>query len=453
MALTIDEMVAKARAAVEAIKDYDQAQVDKLVYEAAKTIYKHAEELAREAVDETGLGFYEDKVAKNTDTPATFWDYLKDKKSVGIIKEDKATGTIEIAHPVGVIAGITPATNPNVTPLGNFMHSMKGKNATIICPAPRAKKSSTHTVNLIREVLRANGAPEDLFQIVEEPTIPHSAELMSKADLVIATGSFGLTKAAYSSGTPAYGVGPGNPPVILDRDYDIKDCAAKSLVAVGSDNGILCDGQNLFLYPEEKEAEIIDAFREVGMVVYENEADVAKFRDVLFMETGKSNPALVGKDAPVIAKAAGFDIPADTKVIALKVKTVGASDPLNEEILGPIVSMTGYDTFEHAVEMAINNMAESGGIGHTAGIYSHNEEHIKYYAERVPVARVLINQPTPDAWGPKSNNLSPAVSEGCGTWGNNILAGNVDYINMINVSKAVYPLDVEPLNAAKVFAD
>ena len=171
------------------------------------------------------------------------------------------------------------------------------------------------------------------------------------------------------------------------------------------------------------------------------------------METGKPNPVLVGKDAPVIAKAAGFDIPADTKVIALKVQTVGASDPLNEEILGPIVSMTGYDTFEHAVEMAINNMEESGGIGHTAGIYSHNEEHIKYYAERVPVARVLINQPTPDAWGPKTNNLSPAVSEGCGTWGNNILAGNVDYINMVNVSKAVYPLDVELPDAAKLFAD
>ena len=247
MGLTIDEMIVKARAAVDAIKDYDQAQVDKLVYEAAKTIYKHAAELAREAVDETGLGYYEDKICKNTDTPATFWDYLKDKKSVGIIKEDKATGTIEIAHPVGVIAAITPATNPNVTPLGNFMHAMKGKNATIICPAPRAKNSSTHTVELIREALVKCGAPADLLQIVEDPTIPHSAELMSKADLVLATGSFGLTKAAYGSGTPAYGVGPGNPPVILDRDYDIKDCAEKSVVAVGSDNGILCDGQNLSL--------------------------------------------------------------------------------------------------------------------------------------------------------------------------------------------------------------
>ncbi|MBR5467976.1 MAG: aldehyde dehydrogenase family protein [Firmicutes bacterium] len=442
-----------ARKALEQIKDYTQEQIDKLVYESAKTIYKHAAELAREAVDETGLGFYEDKIGKNTDTPATFWDYLKDKKSVGIINEDPSRGLIEVAHPIGVIAAITPATNPNVTPLGNFMHALKGKNAVIIAPAPRAKKSSTHTVNLIREALVAQGAPADLIQIIEEPTIELSAELMAKADLVIATGSTGLTKAAYSSGTPAYGVGAGNPPVILDRGYDIKDAAAKSVVAVGSDNGILCDGQNLFLYPEEVEAELYAAMRAEGIVIYEDPADVAKFREALFMENGKPEPSLVGKDAPVIAKAAGFDIPAETKVLALKVADIGACDPLNEEVLGPVVSMKGYDTFENAVDMAIRNMEESGGIGHTAGIFSNDEAHVNYYAERVPVARVLVNQPTPDAWGPKTNCLSPAVSEGCGSWGNNILCGNVDYIHMINVTKVVRPLDVELPNAEELFAD
>lgn len=442
-----------ARKALEQIKDYTQEQIDKLVYEGAKTIYKHAAELAREAVDETGLGFYEDKIGKNTDTPATFWDYLKDKKSVGIINEDPSRGLIEVAHPVGVIAAITPATNPNVTPLGNFMHALKGKNAVIIAPAPRAKKSSTHTVNLIREALVNCGAPADLIQIIEEPTIELSAELMAKADLVIATGSTGLTKAAYSSGTPAYGVGAGNPPVILDRGYDIKDAAAKSVIAVGSDNGILCDGQNLFLYPEELEAELYAAMREEGIVIFEDPEDVAKFREALFMENGKPEPSLVGKDAPVIAKAAGFDIPAETKVLALKVADIGACDPLNEEVLGPVVSMKGYDTFENAVDMAIRNMEESGGIGHTAGIFSNDEAHVNYYAERIPVARVLVNQPTPDAWGPKTNCLSPAVSEGCGSWGNNILCGNVDYIHMINVSKVVRPLDVELPNAEELFAD
>jgi len=453
MAFTVDELIAKARAAVEAIKDYDQAQVDKLVYEAAKTIYKHAEELAAEAVEETGLGFYEDKIAKNTDTPATFWDYLKDKKSVGIINEDPSQGLIEVAHPIGVIAAITPATNPNVTPLGNFMHIVKGKNAMIVCPAPRAKKSSTHTIDLIREAMKKCGAPEDLAQIIEEPTIAHSQELMEKADLVLATGSFGLTKAAYSSGTPAYGVGPGNPPVILDRGYDLKDAAAKLEVAIGSDNGILCDGTNLLLYPEEQEKEVFDALKAQGLYLFTEPADVAKFRNVLFMENGKPDPALVGKDAPVIAKAAGFEIPKEVKVIALKVEEIGEADILNEEILGPITTMKSYDTFENAVDMAVRNMVESGGIGHTAGIFSNDEAHIRYYAEKIPVARVLVNQPTPDAWGPKTCALSPAVSEGCGSWGNNILAGNVDYIHMINVSKVCKPLDVELPDAAKLFAD
>lgn len=451
--MTIEELLKKARAAMLEISDYDQEQVDKLVYVSGKVIYKHAAELAREAVDETGLGFYEDKIAKNTDTPAAFWAYLKGKKSVGIINEDPANGVIEVAHPIGVIAAITPATNPNVTPLGNFMDAVKGKNAMIVCPAPRAKKSSTHTVNLIRSALKEAGAPEDLIQIIEEPTIDLSAELMKKCDLVLATGSFGLTKAAYSSGTPAYGVGPGNPPVILDRGYDYKDAAEKSLVAIGSDNGILCDGQNLLLYPQDEETKVFAALREAGILIYEDEADVAKFREAIFMPNGKPFPELVGKDADVIARAAGFDIPKSVKVIALKVKEVGSSDPLNEEILGPVVSMCGYGTFESAVEMAVRNMEESGGIGHTAGIFSDDMDHIRYYIERVPVARVLINQPTPDAWGPATNALSPAVSEGCGSWGNNILAGNVDYIHMINVSKAVMPLDVEIPDAAELFKD
>ena len=169
--MTVQEYVERARVAVEAIKDYDQAQVDRLVYEAAKIIYKNAEPLAREAVDETGLGYYEDKIAKNTDTPATFWAYLKDKKSVGIINEDPAQGLIEVAHPIGVIAAITPATNPNVTPLGNFMHAVKGKNALIVSAAPRAAKSTTHTVNLIREAMEKCGAPADLIQVLDEITL------------------------------------------------------------------------------------------------------------------------------------------------------------------------------------------------------------------------------------------------------------------------------------------
>lgn len=450
--MTIQERIDAARKAQAQIADYTQEQIDKLVYEIAKAIYVQAEPLAKMAVQETRLGKYEDKIGKNTDTPTAFWHYLKDKKSVGIINEIPELGLMEVAHPIGVIGAVTPATNPTVTPLGNAMHAIKGKNALVITPAPRAEKTSTKTVDLMREALVKNGAPADLIQIIEDVSIEKSAELMEKCDLVIATGGPGLTKAAYSSGTPAYGVGPGNPPVILDRGYDLADAAEKTVIAVGSDNGILCDGDNLLLYPAEEEKDFFKALRNEGVLVYEEAADVEKFREALF-SSGKINPDLVGKDANVIAAAAGIDIPAETKVIGVKIDGVGKEDIMCKEIMGPIVVMKSYDTFENAVDMAVNNMKEAGGIGHTAGIFSHDDAHIRYAGEKIPVARLLVNQPTPDAWGPVTNGLSPAVSEGCGTWGNNILAGNVDYIHMINVSKIAMPLDVELPDPKKLFAE
>lgn len=448
--MTIQDKIKNARKALSQIKDYTQEQVDQLVYEGAKIIYENADPLAKMAVEETGLGKYEDKIGKNTDTPTVFYDYLKDKKTVGIINEIPEEGIIEVAHPVGVIAAITPATNPTVTPLGNFMHAIKGKNAVIVSPSPRAERTTTETIKLIREALAKNGAPEDLIQVIEETSVAKSRELMEQCDLVIATGSAGLTKAAYSSGTPAYGVGPGNPPVILDRDYDIETAAKMSVVAIGSDNGILCDGENLLLYPQETENELFAALEKEGAAIFTDKADIEKFRNVLFTD-GKPTPDLVGKDAAVIAKAAGINLPSSKEVIALKVDVVGKEDLLNEEIMGPVVGLKSYDTFEEAVDMAIKNMEESGGIGHTAGIFTNNKEHIRYAGEKLPVARLLINQPTPDAWGPATNGLSPAVSEGCGTWGNNILAGNVDYIHMINVAKIAMPLDVELPDPASIF--
>jgi succinate-semialdehyde dehydrogenase len=261
-----------------------------------------------------------------------------------------------------------------------------------------------------------------------------------------------MVKAAYSSGTPAYGVGPGNPPVVLDRGYDINDAVKKTIVAVGSDNGILCDGDNQLLYPEDEEAELFAALRKEGVVIFEKKADVEAFGKVLFHD-GKANSALVGKDAPVIAEVAGLKVPAKTKVIGLKLDVFGKANVLNKEIMGPIVILKSYDTFENATALAIQNMVESGGIGHTAGIFSNNKKHIDYYAERIPVARVLVNQPTPDAWGPSTNGLTPAVSESCGTWGNNILCGNVDYIHMMNVSKIAMPIKEKAVDGAKLFKD
>ena len=449
--MLVQEKIERAREAFRQISGYTQEQVDELVYENAKIIYENAEPLAELAVEETGLGSVRDKIGKNTDTAAVFWEYLKDKKSVGVINEIPEQGVIEVAHPVGVIGAITPATNPTVTPLGNFMHALKGKNSLVISPAPRAEKTTTRTVELIRQALEAKGAPADLIQVIENTTIEKSVELMKDCDLVIATGGPGLTKAAYSSGTPAYGVGPGNPPVILDRGYDLDEAARLSVIAVGSDNGILCDGDNLLLYPRDEEDDFFQALKKEGVVIFRDEEDVDKFRKVLFKD-GKLNAGLVGKDAATIAEAAGVSIPQGNSIIGLKTEAVGEKEVLTKEIMGPVVILKEYDTFEEAVDMAVKNMEESGGIGHTAGLFTKDNSHVVYAGERIPVARLLINQPTPDAWGPATNGLSPAVSEGCGTWGNNILSGNVDYIHMVNVSKVCMPLDVKAPDAARVFS-
>lgn len=440
--MTIKEQIAAARKAMAEISDYTQEQVDQLVYEGAKIIYHNAEPLAELAVKETGLGKVAHKIGKNKDTPITLWEHLKDKKSVGVINEYPEKGIIEIAHPAGVIGAISPTTNPTITPLVNFMQAVKGKNAIIVSPHPRSEKTTTDTVDLIREALVKCGAPADLIQVIKEPTMAKSQELMELCDLIVATGGPGLTKAAYSSGTPALGVGPGNPPVILDRGYDFDSAAGFMLEAVGYDNGILCDGANSLLYPQELEAELFEALGKKGFFVFDNEEDVDKFRKGLFPD-GKINSGLIGKDATVIAEAIGFNLPDTVEVIAFKVNAVGNDEVLSKEILGPTLVLKSYDTFEEAVEMAVRNLEESGGKGHGTALFSNDQDHIMYAGVRLPVSRFLINQPSSDGWGPMTNGLVATASEGCGTWGNNIITENVDYYHQLNVTRIVSRLDVE----------
>ena len=201
---------------------------------------------------------------------------------------------------------------------------------------------------------------------------------------------------------------------------------------------------------EELETEWFDALKAEGVVVFEDEADVAALRNALFHD-GKIDSGLVGKDAPVIVEAAGLSVPEGTEVIAIKINAIGKEEIMCKEIMGPVVVVKSYDTFENAVQKACDNMNEAGGVGHTAGIFSNDDAHVRYAAERIPVARLLVNQPTPDAWGPTTNSLSPAVSEGCGSWGNNILSANVDWYHLVNVSTVAMKLDCEPSDGEKLF--
>lgn len=436
--MTMQEMVQQAREAMEKISGYDQAQVDAMLFAVSKAVFDQAEPLAKLAIEETRLGRLDHKIGKNQGMATNIFASMKGKKSVGVLREIPEEGLIEVAHPVGVIGSVTPTTNPTITPLGNGLMALKGKNAMIVSPHPRSKKTTKETIELMREALVSVGAPRDLLQVIEEPSIELSQELMRSVDLIVATGGPGLVKAAYSSGHPAYGVGPGNVQAILDRDFDLAAAAELSVIGRSFDNGIVCACQQSLIYPQEKEVELFEQLAEKGAAVITDETALNQLRGALFID-GRANPDLIGQDPEVIAAAAGIEIPADSQIIAVKVTKVGADEWFCKEKMAPILALKSYDTFEEAVDFARENLLLEGS-GHSAGLFSHSKEHRIYAGEILPVSRLVVNQPTIDAGGSPVNGLNPTVSLGCGSWGNNIISENLTYTHLINISRIAMPI-------------
>lgn len=434
--VSIEEKVAVAKQAMKAIEGYSQDQVDQMLSAVSKTIFMHAEELAEAAVAETGLGNVPDKIGKNQNMATNIFAHLKGKRSVGVINHNPGKGLIEVAHPVGVIGSVTPTTNPTITPLGNGLMALKGKNAMIVSPHPRAKKTTTHTIELMRDALVSVGAPKDLLQVIEAPTLELSQKLMSQSDVIIATGGPGLVSAAYSSGKPAYGVGPGNVQVILDDDFEIELAAELTVIGRSFDNGIVCACQQSLIYPEHKEALVFDALRKHGAFVSEKANEVAAIRKAVFPE-GVTNPNLIGVSAMAIALAAGLEVPETTEILAVKVEASGKEEPLCKEKMSPVLALISYKSFDEAIQHAKNNLLLEGA-GHSAGIFSMNDAHILMVGEKLPVSRVVVNQPSIDAGGSPENGLNPTVSLGCGSWGNNIISENLTFKHLINVSRIAY---------------
>jgi len=434
----ISEMMKKARTAQAAIANYSQEQVDDLVRVIGKAIYDNAEILAREAVDETRMGNYEDKVAKNKGKASVIWNSLKGKKSVDILgPEEGKEGILLVAKPKGVICSITPTTNPIVTPMCNAMFALKGRNSIIVAPHPRSKNAATHAVNLMNEALKELGAPENLIQVVGESDRYLAAELMSAVDVVVATGGMGRVLAAYSSGKPAFGVGVGNVQAIIDRDYDFDEAAKHIIAGRAFDNGIICSGEQAIIAPVEKYDEVIKAFTNNGAFYIEDEETVDKFRNVLFID-GKTNGNIVGQSVQFVADLAGVVVPANTKVIILKPKGVGSLDLLCKEVMCPILIAFAYDKFEEAVEIAKTNLILDGA-GHTSSIHSNNKAHIEYAGTALPVSRFIVNQVSSTGTGGSFyNGFNPSTTLGCGSWGNNSISENFTYTHLINISRIGY---------------
>lgn len=433
----IKELVAKARIAQYEYEKFNQEQVDAVVKAIAKCVYDNAELLAKMAIDETRMGVYEHKVKKNQGKSKIIWNSLKTKKSVGVINRDEITGITEVARPVGVVGAITPCTNPIVTPMCNAMFALKGRNAIIIAPHPRAKRCARAVVDMFRTELNKLDAPMDLIQLITEPSVELSSELMSAVDVIVATGGMAMVKAAYSSGKPAFGVGVGNVQCIIDRDVDYKQAVPKIIDGREFDNGIICSGEQTVILPEELYDDIIGEFKINKCFYIEDKATKEKVSNILFPNR-IMNKDLVGMPAIKVAELAGIEVPGDTRVILLKADGPGDMDVLSKEKMCPVISTYKYKTFKDAIDIAQSNL-DIDGRGHSVSIHSNNVSNIEMAAEILTVSRVLINQICSTMNGGSFfNSLAATTTLGCASWGGNSISENFDYKHLLNVIRIAY---------------
>ncbi|MCH3949724.1 MAG: aldehyde dehydrogenase family protein [Acidaminococcus sp.] len=436
----VDGLIARSRAAQKIFETYDQAQVDRVVKAIGKAVYDNAVELGTMAAEETGMGTVEYKIAKNRNKPMATWWHLRNKKSVGVIKELKDEGLVLVAKPIGVVGCITPTTNPTMTPAHNGMITLKGRNSMIVCPHPRAKKSTFKCVEYMRQALKAVGAPEDLLICVEKPSLEISQAVMRSTDVCISTGGASMVKVAYASGKPAYGVGAGNNQCLVDRDVDLAVVAPKIIQGRIFDNGISCTCEQAIICPKEKVDEMAAELRKNGAYYIDNEEEAEKVRNATFID-GKFRKDVVGQSVEFIANIAGIKLPEGTRTIVVRAKGPGKMDVLGREKMFPVMALYTYDTWDEAIDIADANLAMDGR-GHSVSLHSFTDAHIKEAAMRLPVSRFLVNGiGSSGLGGAYTNGLAPTGTLGCGSWGNNSISENLDYKHLINVSRIAYTND------------
>ena len=401
----------------------------------AKYVYDNAEMLARMAVDETGLGVYEDKILKKKGKARVIWNNLKGKKSRGIIGEDSETGLTLVAKPMGVVGAVTPVTNPVVTPMCNGMFALKAGNAVIFAPHPKAQQCTEFLTDEFMKIVSKHGGPDGLIQTVTNGSVEKTKELMASVDVVVATGGPAMVQSAYSSGKPSYGVGAGNVPVIIDRGVDIKDAVEKIVTGASFDNGIICSHEQFVLTPEEDYEETIRIFGETGKVWFTDDPDqIQRIRDTVFPD-GHLNKDVVGKSPREVGKVAGIDVPESARLILVPAEGAGEDDLLAKEKLCPVIAILSYKEFSDAVQKARANLLVEGA-GHSAALHSNDEDHIQSTGLELPISRLVVNQASAlTAGGSLTNGFAPTTTLGCGSWGGNSISENLDYKHLMNVSR------------------
>ena len=448
-----DELVARARVALKEIECYDQARVDRLCQALgwATANEKTFTRIAQMGVDESGLGDREGRGSKRFKIMGILRDISR-QKSIGAIEEIPEKGIIKYAKPVGVIASLIPTTNPELTPPGVGLFALKCRDVVIFAPHPRAKNTTREMVRVMRETLKREGAPEDIFQCIEKPSIPLSQYLMSICDLVQATGGKDMVKAAYSSGTPSFGVGAGNSTMVIDETADIEEAARNTRLSKTSDFGSGCSADGNLLV----ESSIYDTFlaqliKEGGYLA--SPEDKAKLQKILWDAEGHRTSDTIAISAQRIAARAGFEIPTDRKFIIVKEDHIGKDYLFSSEKLCVVLSIFKYSGFQNALEM-VKQIFEVGGKGHSCGIYSFNDEHIHDLALVAPVSRIMVRQPQSKANAGAFNNGMPMTSSlGCGTWGGNSTSENIHLKHYMNVTWVSRPIREDRPSEQELFGE
>ncbi len=434
----IDDLVKKAKKASEEYLKLNQEQVNNIIKAMSMAGLERHMELAKMAVEETGRGIYEDKITKNMFATEYIYHSIKYNKTVGIIDENEEEGYVNIAEPVGIIAGVTPVTNPTATTMFKSIIAAKTRNVIIFGFHPSAQKCSVEAAKTVRDAAIKAGAPENCILWIEEPSITATNYLMNHPDvnLILATGGTGMVKAAYSCGKPALGVGPGNVPCYIDKTAKLKTSVNDLVLSKSFDNGMICASEQSVIIDREIKDEFEKLMKEAGCY-FLNAKQTKALKGSMFVESKGCalNADIVGKSPYNIAKMAGFEVPEDTKVLVLEENGVGVEYPFSKEKLSPVLAYYVVDSSDEGINLA-EKLIEFGGLGHSAVIHSENNETIQKFSEKIKAGRIIVNSPsTHGAIGDIYNTNIPSLTLGCGTFGGNSTTANVSSVNLINVKR------------------
>jgi len=438
----VDEYLTKSGKSAIEFSTFSQEMVDNIVKAVARVGMEHSEEFAKMAVEETGMGKWEDKVAKNLLATEYIYEDIKDLKTVGVISNDKERQIMEIAHPLGSILAIIPVTNPTSTLMFKILIALKTRNSIILSLPVRAKGVCSYVAEWLYMVALESGAPKNVIQWVSTPNREMTRLIMKdeRLALILATGGKGLVNAAYSSGTPALGVGPGNVPVFIEESSDIDFAIEQIMISKTFDNGTICASEQAIIVEKKNMKETLEALKKYNAYLVPKE-ELSKLENIVYDKKRKNmSGAIVGKSAKYIAKLAGLNAPKNVSLLVAKQEGIGEEFPLSSEILAPVIALYEAKNYSHALQIC-SRINLYGGKGHTASIFSNNEERITEYSIRMNASRIIVNTPSSQgAVGGLCNNLAPSLTLGCGSGGRTSTTDNISAKHLLNIQRIARPV-------------